>query len=75
MSQNHEKQRCLWYLVKRIKTYFRFVKIVEKGLGHLFIISSGSHFFNQTDFEQYLLTITKNKIKSFIILAVIRRSV
>ena len=29
-------------------------RIVEKGLGHLFIISSSSHFFNKTDFEQYL---------------------
>ena len=28
--------------------------IVEKGLGYLFITSSSSHFFNKTDFEQYL---------------------
>ena len=26
----------------------------EKHLGHLFIISSSSHFFNKTDFELYL---------------------
>ena len=29
-------------------------KIVEKGLRHLFVTSSSSHFFNKTDFEQYL---------------------
>ena len=28
--------------------------MVEKGLGHLFITSNSSHFFNKTDFEQYL---------------------
>ena len=28
--------------------------IVEKGLGHVFIASSSSHFFNKTDLEQYL---------------------
>ena len=27
---------------------------------HLFITTSSSHFFNKTDFKQYLLTITKN---------------
>ena len=30
-----------------------------KVLGHLFITSNNSHFFNKTDFEQYLLTTTK----------------
>ena len=29
-------------------------KIVEKSLGHLFITSNSSHFFNKTDFMQYL---------------------
>ena len=28
--------------------------IGEKYMGHLFITSSISHFFNKTDFEQYL---------------------
>ena len=27
---------------------------MEKGLEHLFITSRSSHFFNKTDFEQYL---------------------
>ena len=27
---------------------------MEKRLGHLLIISSSSHFFNKTDFEQYI---------------------
>ena len=26
----------------------------EKGLGYLFVTSNSSHFFNKTDFEQYL---------------------
>ena len=50
-------------LVKRIEMYFRDEEefgIVEKGLGHLFITASSSHFFNKADFKQYLLTITKN---------------
>ena len=50
-------------LVKQIKTYFRELGgfgIVEKGLGHLFITSSSSNFFNKTDLKQYLSTITKN---------------
>ena len=33
---------------------------MKKGLGNLFITTSSSHFFNKTDFKQYLLTITKN---------------
>ena len=41
MSQNYKKQGCQWYVVKRIKTYFCIVEIVEKGLGHLFITSKG----------------------------------
>ena len=32
----------------------RIREIVGKGLGYLFIISSSSHFFNKTDFEQYM---------------------
>ena len=27
--------------------------IVEQGLGHLFITSNTSHFFNKTDLEHY----------------------
>ena len=57
MSQNCKKQGCRWYGVKRIKTYFREegkFGIVEEGLGHLFITSTSSYFFNKTDFEQSL---------------------
>ena len=28
---------------------------MAKGLGHLFVTLNSSHFFNETDFEQYLL--------------------
>ena len=28
---------------------------MEKGFGHLFISSTSSHFFNKTNFEQYLV--------------------
>ena len=41
------------------------MEIVEKGLGLLFITPSSSHFFNETDFEQYLSTITKNTCIKF----------
>ena len=34
--------------------FLRLSGIVEKGLGHLIITSSSSHFFNKVDFEQYL---------------------
>ena len=34
----------------------------KKGLGHLFITSSSSHFFNKTDFEQYLF---KRAVRTF----------
>ena len=60
MSQNCEKQGCQWCVVKQTKKCFRIVEIVEKGMGHLLITASCSHFFNKTDFEQYLLTVTKN---------------
>ena len=40
--------------------FLRIKEIVENGFGHLFITSSSSHFFNKTDFEQYLLS--KNAI-------------
>ena len=37
------------------KIVFSQIKeIVEKGLGHLFVALNSSHFFNNTDFEQYL---------------------
>ena len=35
--------------------FLQIKEIVEKGLGHLFVISNSSHFFNKTDFELYLL--------------------
>ena len=54
MSQNCEMRGCQWQEVKRIKVFAKN-KIVEKGLGHLFITSRCSHFFNKIDFEQYLL--------------------
>ena len=34
--------------------FSRIRGIVEKGLQHLFIISSSHHFSSKTDFEQYL---------------------
>ena len=37
-----------------LKRIFENKGMVEKGLGHLFSISSSSHFFNKTDFKQYL---------------------
>ena len=46
-------QDCQWCGVKRIKAYFReYGELWEKGLGHVFIICF--HFFNKTDFEQYI---------------------
>ena len=60
MPQNCEKRCCQWYVIKQIKTYFRIVESLGKGLRHLCITSGSSRLFNKTDFEQYLLTITKN---------------
>ena len=39
-----------------IKSIEQIRRIVVQGLSHLFIISSSFHFFNETDFDQYLLT-------------------
>ena len=37
-----------------------------QGLGHLVIItSSSSHFFNRTNFEQYLFKLLKKENKGF----------
>ena len=32
---------------------------MEKGLGHFFVTSSSSHFFNKTDFEQYVFNVNE----------------
>ena len=48
--------------VKR-KGFSRMKGIGEKDLEHLFITSSSSHFFNKTDFEQYLFE-DKKKLSS-----------
>ena len=37
---------------------------VEKGLRHLFITSSSSHFFQESNFEQYLFKEKTTKINS-----------
>ena len=42
------------YVVKGLNLFSRLREIVEKGLEHLFIISSSSHFFTKTNLEQYL---------------------
>ena len=55
MSQNFETQGCRWYEVKRIKSIFADKGVVKQGLGHLFIISSSSHFFNKIGLKQYFL--------------------
>ena len=54
MSQNCEMQSRQWYGVKRINHVFANKGNCGKSLGHIFITSSRSHFFNKTDFEQYL---------------------
>ena len=38
--------------------FLRIRGTVEQGLGNLFVASSSSHFFNKTDFEQYLFEMT-----------------
>ena len=50
MSRKFERQGCQWYEVKRIKTIFA----VKEKIWGTSIISSSSHFCNETDFEQYL---------------------
>ena len=42
-------------MVKLIKSYYREQKNCSKKFqGNLFVTSSSSHFFNKTNFEQYL---------------------
>ena len=55
MSQNFETQVANNTESQGINQFLRIKEIVEQGLGHLFIASSSSHFFNKTDFERYLL--------------------
>ena len=42
---------------------------MKQGLGHFFIISSSSYFFNETDFEQYHLLNAFVKKKRFVLLS------
>ena len=55
--RNYKMQSCQWYRVKRTKTSFANKGNCGKRFGHLFIISSSSHFFNKTDFEQLSLEV------------------
>ena len=55
MSRNFETQVANNTESQGINQFLRIKEIVEQGLGHLFIASSSSHFFNKTDFERYLL--------------------
>ena len=41
----------------------RIREIVEQGLGHLFVTSSCSLFFNKTDFKQYLFNFEKRHLQ------------
>ena len=45
---------------KRIKSVSRIRRIVEQGLGHLFIASVSSHFYDKTVLEEYLIEATRN---------------
>ena len=52
MSQNYEMQSYQLYGVKRIKSYFcEYGELWKKIWG-----TSLFHFFNKTDFQQYLFT-------------------
>ena len=53
MSQNCEMQGCQWYVWNQNALKSIFAK-KGNGLWHLFITSNSTHFFNKTDFEQYL---------------------
>ena len=48
MSQNYEMQGCFASESNGSNRIFAIKGIVEKGLGHLFIASSSSYFFNET---------------------------
>ena len=54
MSQNFEMQGCLWYESNGLNLILQTREIVRKGLGHVFITSSSSHFFNQSYVKPYL---------------------
>ena len=46
--------------------FLQITRTEEQGLGHLFITSSSSHFFNKTDFEQYLFNVEIGNLFSFL---------
>ena len=46
--------------------FSRIRGMVEKGLGTLFITSSISHFFNKTDFKQYLFKKLGTQVENFV---------
>ena len=53
-------------VLNRLNRIFAKERIVEKGLRHLFITSSSSHFLNKTDFEQYRFTKTIQSLTNLI---------
>ena len=54
MSQNCECRVDNPTESNELQGIFANKEIAEKGLGQLFITPNSSHFFNKTDFEQYL---------------------
>ena len=44
-----------------LNLFLRIRGTVKKGLWHLLITSSSSHFFNKTDLEQYLFKTARSK--------------
>ena len=46
-----------------LNQFSRTMGIAEQGLRHLFITASSCHFFDKTDFEQYLLFNSLNHYK------------
>ena len=50
---------------KELNKLSRKKGIMEKDLGHLFISSSGSHFLNTADLQQFLLNIKNILLSSF----------
>ena len=55
MSQNYECRVENVTESNELNRIFAKKEIVEKGLGHLFVILNSFHLFNKTDFEQYLI--------------------
>ena len=45
-----------------VNSIFSNKGIREKYLGHFFVTSSSSHFFNKIDFEQYLFNNTVREV-------------